>query len=474
MKTLILIGAREWKLLSRNYGQLIIIAVFLCCALYAIHYGNAVIDGQEHTVRHIRVQNAQEQQTLVKGLEADTTTAGGMAAWEKAAYPSKVRFFLTHYAIDEPAPFARLSIGQRDVNTYYLPLNAQNLYLQLFRSEIANPRKLLAGNFDLSFVIIYMLPLLIISCCYGLLSDEQERGTLSLLRIQPVPLHHIILYKGLFWFGITAALLLFMSVIAFTWSSIPLNATASMGWWLLITGSYAACWFALLLLINSFGRSSAFNALCSLGVWLVFLVVIPALLNLGFTNESEADPTKLTDHIRRQQGLGESKQEKREVLERFYSHYPQYKPTDTAAAARFLDFQAYSAYVTLSDAAAKPMVDAYYQNVWDRYRKITAWHVINPAVNTQNMLNRLAHSGLEDAFAFRQSITVFHRQLCHFCFQPLFAGRLMTRADFTHIPAFKPTQPALKAGTLLGELGWLWLLAIIATITAYYRLRYRL
>lgn len=474
MRTILLIGGREWKLLTRNYGQLFIIALFLCAALYAIHYGKAVIDLQERTIQYIGQRNATEQQQLVKGLDADTTTPAGKAAWINAAYPSRVRFFLNYYAIDGPSPLSRLSIGQRDVNAFYLPLNGQNLYLQLFRSEIANPRKLLAGNFDLSFVVIYLLPLLVISFSYNLLSDEQEKGTLPLLRIQPVPLYRVIIAKGLFWFGITLVLLALVSVIAFAWSGIPATAAASMGWWLLVTASYTACWFSLLLLVNAFRRSSAFNALCSIGAWLLFLVVIPALLNLSFTDESQADPTKLTDYIRRQQGLGETKQEKLPVLHRFYQLYPQYKNDDTVAASRFLEFQAYSAYVTLTDAAAKPTVDGYYQQVWHRQQKIAAFHLVDPAVNTQSLLNTLAHSGLEDAFAFRESITAFHRELCHFCYVPLFAGSMMTKDDFAHIPVYKSSPRLQIAGSMLRGLGWLWLLAIITYGIAYYRLRFRL
>lgn len=473
MKTLLLIGRREWKLFTRNPLQLFILAIFMAAALYAIHYGNAVIDRQQHTLQYIRQQHTREQQALVKGLDADTTTPAGMAAYEKAAYPSKVRFFLNYYATDEAVPFARLSIGQRDVNPYYLQLNAQNLYLQLFKSEIANPRKLLAGNFDLSFVIIYLLPLLIITFTYNLLSDEKERGTLPLLRIQPVPLHQLIFCKLLFWFGITTTLLLLISSIAFGWSGITASSAASIGWWMLITLSYTACWFAGLLLVNAFNRSSAFNALWSLGLWLLFLVVIPALLNLSFTDDSQADPTRLTDFIRRRQGLGETKQEKLAVLERFYQQYPQYRPADTSMANRFLEFQAYSAYVTLSDAEAKPSVDAYYQQVWKRHQQIAAFDVINPAVNTQHLLNTLGRSGLEDAFAFRESIAGFHRQLCHFCFEPLFAGRMMTKADFNHIPVFQPSTRGTGTGPLLKGLGWLWLLTAIVLATAYYRLRYR-
>jgi ABC-2 type transport system permease protein len=470
MKTLLLICAREWKLLTRNYLQLGIIALFVAASLYAVHYGNAEIDRQSATVQYIRQQNANDQLQFINGFDADTTTVAGRAAWEKAAYPSKARFFLNYYAIDEPSPFARLSIGQRDVNAYYLQLNAQNLYLQLFSAEIANPRKLLAGNFDLSFVIIYLLPLLIIACCYNLLSDEQERGTLPLLRLQPVSLPRIILYKLLFWLGITMALLLFISCFAFWRSGISVMAAGSMAWWLLINTSYAACWFALLLLINAFQSSSAVNALLSLGAWLLFLVVIPALLNMAFSDESHADPTKLTDHIRRQQGLGESKQAKLEVLERFYKHYPQYRNKDTATAMRFLEFQAYTAYVTLADAAAKPAVHAYFQRIWDRHRQMAAFHLINPAVNAQHLMNMLGHSGLEDAFAFRASVYAFHNSICHFCFEPLFAGSMMTKDHYKQLPVFRQPPPPAMAGTLLRGLGWLWLLVISAAWAGWARL----
>jgi ABC-2 type transport system permease protein len=446
----------------------------MTAALYAIHYGNAEIDNQQHTVQYIRQQNALEQQTLARGLDADTTTAEGMAAYEKAAYPSKLRFFLNYYAINAPQPFARLSIGQRDVDPYYLQLNAQNLYLQLFRSEIANPRKLLAGNFDLSFVIIYLLPLLIITFGYNMLSDERERGTLSILRIQPVPLHRIILCKLFFWLGITTLLLLLISLIAFLWSGIPVGSVSYIAWWMLIALSYTVCWFGLLLLINAFNRTSAFNAMSSLGLWLLFLVVIPALLNLSFSDEQQADPTRLTDFIRRRQGLGESKQEKQAVLDRFYRMYPGYRPVDTAASARFFEFQAYSAYVTLLDAEAKPSVDAYYQRIWDRHQQIAGFRFINPAVNTQNLFNTLGHSGLGDAFHFRRSIAAFHRELCHFCYDPLFAGRMMTRADLNHIPVFNPSTPGIDTGPMLKGLLSLWLLTAIVVSIAYYRLRHRL
>jgi ABC-2 type transport system permease protein len=472
MNTCRLIFWREWLLFTRNRMQLLILIVFVIAALYAIYYGNAEITRQQQNITYIKQQNAREQATLVGGLQADTTTTEGLTAWEKAAYPSKVRFFLNYYAINDPSPFAKLSIGQRDVNFYYLALNAQNLYLQLFRSEITNPRKLLAGNFDLSFVVIYLLPLLIIAFTYNVLSDEKERGTLPIIQVQPVSIRTVIGYKHLFWFGITTFLLVLLSVIAFGWSGITMAQCSSIGWWFLITISYASTWFALTLLINAFNKNSAFNAIASLGLWLLFLVVIPAIINLAVTREKLVDPTKLTEFIRRQQGSGETKQEKLALLNHFYERYPQYRNTDTSAGNAFLDFQAYSAFVTLQDDEARPAVNAYYQKIWARYQQTANCNLINPAVNAQNLLNIVGHSGLEEVFAFRIAIEKFHRQLCHFCFEPLFAGRMMRSADFKKIPAFTPLPPASATGTLLKGLGWLWLLTVIISAMIYFRMRY--
>jgi ABC-2 type transport system permease protein len=474
MNTCRLIFWREWLLFTRNRMQLLILAVFMIAALYAIYYGNAEITRQQQNITYIKQQNAKEQMALVAGLQADTTTTEGLAAWEKAAYPSKVRFFLNYYAVNTPSLFAKLSIGQRDVSFYYLALNAQNLYLQLFRSEITNPRKLLAGNFDLSFVVIYLLPLLIIAFTYNVLSDEKEQGTFPIIQVQPVNMRSVIWYKHLFWFGITIFLWVLLSVISFSCIGITMAERSSIGWWFLITISYATTWFALTLLVNTFNKSSAFNAIASLGLWILLLVVIPAVINLAISREKLVDPTRLTEFIRRQQGVGETKQEKLTLLAHFYQRYPQYRNSDTSDGNTFLDFQAYSAFVTLQDDEARPKVNAYYQQVWARYQETASYNLINPAVNTQNLLNIVGHSGLEDAFAFRIAIEQFHRQLCHFCFKPLFAGRMMNRTDFKDIPVFTSLPPVPATGALMKGTGWLWLLTAIIGVMAWYRLRYRL
>ncbi|MEJ7658781.1 MAG: hypothetical protein WKG07_03710 [Hymenobacter sp.] len=66
--------------------------------------------------------------------------------------------------------------------------------------------KLLVGNFDLAFVLVYLLPLFVIALGYGLLAGEQESGVLPLLRVQAASVRRLLLGKLLFGFLLVAGL----------------------------------------------------------------------------------------------------------------------------------------------------------------------------------------------------------------------------------------------------------------------------
>src|SRR6266508_4576303 len=92
------------------------------------------------------------------------------------------------YALAPPAPLAALAVGQSDLYPYYFKVTSQSKQTFTANDEIENPTNLLAGRFDLAFVIIYLYPLLILALSYNLISAEREQGTLAMLMSQPVSL----------------------------------------------------------------------------------------------------------------------------------------------------------------------------------------------------------------------------------------------------------------------------------------------
>jgi ABC-type transport system involved in multi-copper enzyme maturation permease subunit len=50
------------------------------------------------------------------------------------------------------------------------------------------------GDFDVNFVVLSVLPLILSLSCFDLLANEQEDGTLRLILAQPVSFRKLLLY----------------------------------------------------------------------------------------------------------------------------------------------------------------------------------------------------------------------------------------------------------------------------------------
>ena len=98
-----------------------------------------------------------------------------------------------------PVPLAALAVGQSDLLPYYYDVSIytnESTFQQ--NGEVENPLNLMVGRFDLAFVVIYLLPLLVLALSYNVLSEEREQGTLALTLSQPVSARSVVAAK--LWF----------------------------------------------------------------------------------------------------------------------------------------------------------------------------------------------------------------------------------------------------------------------------------
>ena len=77
--------------------------------------------------------------------------------------------------------------------------------------------------------------------------------------------------------------------------------------------------------------SSAFNAIMSLGIWLVLLIVIPAILNIWVTIQYPIDNTPLAAISRRNSMDNENDpNEAHQIIQNFFRQDPRYyRPKDS-------------------------------------------------------------------------------------------------------------------------------------------------
>ncbi|GAB3221297.1 DUF3526 domain-containing protein [Spirosoma arcticum] len=469
-----LIFRYEWLHFRRNRWQVGLLTVLFGFGLYAIYYGNRQID-QQRTALALAEKQVQTEWTGYRAaisrvaIGGDTTASEAKQAYEVATDPAFAWWQHPYLARLDPSALASLAVGQRDLNPGIYRLTGMNLYYRLFQTDLANPQKLLVGNFDLSFVLIYLLPLFVIALSFSLLSGEQEAGVLPLLQVQAPSVRRVLVYKMLFAFGLVTGLALLLSVLGFIASGVSYSRDAGgLLYWLLTVVAYCAFWYGLVWLIVSFNQSSAANALVAVGGWLLFLLVIPSLLSAYLSVTRPVDSSGLAVLARREGIANENDpRQVRAVIRRYLQNQPRLvAPGDTLYEPN-VAAKGYAAFSQLNDAEHRPLVEAYWQGMADRDAAANRFGLINPAVNAQELLNRCARTDLATNLAFLRQLSTFHGQITQFYFTRLFKNQPITLADYADRPTNQPPGPAsddhiewglfqllVSAGLLFG-LGWI-------------------
>ncbi len=463
----------EWISFIRNKFQLLLLAIILLFGLYAIYYGTSVIDKQLKTITEVQKIEEEEFDQYYVSFDEELSALGVKKRKDIASDPSFAWFRHGYHAVLKPHDYAALALGQRDLHPYYHRLTGMSLYYQLFENEIANPVKLYVGNFDLSFVIIYLFPLLIIAFTFGLYSIEKESGVLSLLRIQSISIREIVIIRLLFYFLLITGLAIFISLIGVLVSGDLFtgdNLMAALFWFAGVI-LYSAFWFSLMFLIISFLKSSAFNAISAAGCWLLFLLVIPAVLNVWVTAKFPTDTTGLAELTRRT-GLENENDEKEQmaVLSEFLEHNPKYKGSDSLFDTN-RNAKVYAAFTALKDSHNKKQVDVYSEQILQRNHWVNQFLWINPSVSMQDAFTLISKTDFNTFLNFKSSLAVFHKKITSFYFEKLFLDKKITQKDYSKLPVFVSKDNNERWTTVLFSFMKISIISIFITTVAFMKMK---
>src|SRR5688572_10652459 len=169
ISTLDLVKIHYWLFVKQRINRLLFVA-FLLAGFYSLYQGFSFKAKQMATIDAFRKDKISDLDEMVKGFQADTTTQEGRVAYQKVTLLNLANWYTVLPATKTPTTTAIFSIGQSDVFPYYYTVKLESFFMQLFKqNEIQNPLRSLAGHFDSSFWIVYLLPLLIIVFCFNIL-----------------------------------------------------------------------------------------------------------------------------------------------------------------------------------------------------------------------------------------------------------------------------------------------------------------
>lgn len=468
------IWKHEWRLLAADRTLVIIAVIFLACFGYATFNGvramavqaeTAAVAADEAAERHAALY---EELRAIEAGEVETprpdprmaSVLGGNRGAQLATLPQ--------------SPLAPLSIGQSDLLPFYYTVNVNtNAQSFLASGELENPLNLMAGRFDVAFVIVYLLPLLILALSFNLLSAEREQGTLLLTMAQPAPVRKVLLQRVAMRAVLVVGLAAVITLAGALVGGLSLTAAGVPGGLLLWTAAvaaYALLWFALALLVNSFGRGSGTNATVLAAAWLLAVVVVPAAVNIG-ASMLHPLPSRVELIGVQREAAREAVERRSEIMAQFFEDHPEMVEglnldTMNVAARSYASQQEVERRVN-------EVLRQYDERLAAQQAVVRRYRYLSPAILMQESLNDISGTGDVRFARFREGVASFAGEWRGFFVPRLLAGDRLTMAQFGAAPTFLfQEEPAASLRSrVLGSIGFIGMLALALGMLAGWRLR---
>ncbi len=316
-------------------------------------------------------------------------------------------YYLKFSFIKNINPLAGISIGQSDLNLHIQNVTILNLEGQKYDTDLVNPMRLHVGNLDLSFLIIFLFPLVIIALTFNILSEEEEKGTWKMVTIQGPSTFKFLLVK----LSIRLIFIFLVLTLLFLLTKFVLGIPFSMNFLYIISISYLYLlfWFAVCFFVILLRKSSNINALVLLTSWLILVVFLPVLVNNYITNAYPIEDTFAMTIKQRDEYHKKWDTDKKETLEKFYKHYPQF--TKYGIKDKGFSWLWYYAMQQMGDDESKLEREAMYLKINKRETLSKAISQFFPPLQVQLSMNEIANTSLSDQVAFLNATTKFHEAI---------------------------------------------------------------
>jgi ABC-2 type transport system permease protein len=397
-----------------------------------------------------------------RALEAETLKWNGQVrdVLERQAIDPRQVAGRPTSAVLPPAPLPALAVGQSDLLASHEMILLWRLETPAdSRSELENPARLLAGRFDLAFVLVWLLPLFLLAAAYDLCAGDRESGTLRMVLAQGVsPWRWIFLRalaRGMPVLGLALGVTL-LTALETGVSGVGPRALFAVA----VVLAYGMFWLAVAALINGFARSAAAAATAAGAIWVGFVLVVPTLLNV-VVESLHPSPSRAELVAESRKASADAERRGSELTTSLYRDHPELAPPG-------MQMDMMSRMLAVQDEVGRamaPVQQRFEAAIQSQQRVVDMWRFASPAIAANEALADLAGTGYWRHRAFQEQVAQFKLEL-HAYYSPMFHRRQpMTKADLAGFPQFSFVEeaPALWKGRVLASLfGILALAALFA------------
>ena len=453
----------EWRLLMADRPLRIALGLFALLLAYALANGVVWTRFQERTVEVAQAGNAERTLALEQELTDIENGASPASRFSDPRLPNVLGGPRgRHTAVLDPGPLTALAVGQSDLLPYYYDVNIymnESSFQQ--NGEVESPLNLMVGRFDLAFLVVYLLPLLVLALSFNVLSEEREQGTLALTLSQPVSARGVVAAKLAFRALLVVAMVLAVSLLGILAAG-GVDAPGRIFLWCAAVVTYTLFWFVLAALVNSLRRSSAWNATVLVGAWLVLVVVLPAAINIA-SGLLHPLPSRVQMITAQREASNEAVNRRSELLARYLEDHPE-MAEGVVADEPDLGALAWAA----TDAVNRRLEEVTAEHDAQRAEQIAlvrSYRFLSPALLAQEVLMDAAGTGDARFAAFQSQVRDFAERWRQYFVPAILAGEQMDASVLSDLPQFRladetSADVARRAAVPLAFLGALLVLVI--------------
>ncbi len=445
--------------------------LLLASGAYGIAAGSAQMRSQAATIDAL-------QQKETSRLAALRTAVG------QATYAMSIDGEAARVVYDRPAALAALAVGQRDVLPFYRHVSGRTLiydgagvHFDGMADDIANPERLLTGNFDLAFVLVFLVPLALIAVSYDVLSGDREAGTFALWAASGTALPAIVAWRLLGRALPIVLLSVMLVVFGALWPAPIETATGDVAVMVLVAWGYQVWWLGVALIVIAADRSSAANALTLLAAYLAVTVIVPA--SIGLAMEAVAPPASHAASARLIRDRNDALWGEIDLAawERFHQAVPDL-PRDASVNLQpaLEDALAYGKKIVvwhyLMDDLALPELDRSLSALRRRDSMTRRFHAVAPAVLTSDLLAAIARTDVPAHLVFQDAIRTYQAANARRLRELMFPGTRLAAAHLPLYPAYRPpaTRPLRTDRPFLLAIATLFATAVSLVGVGWWRL----
>lgn len=435
----------EWKKLIRDRWVQSLSLLLLTLCLFASYNGKEKVEKRKQDIKEAMDQIKEGDEAMV--LLIDSIQAGlavDVPSWRQPVQPTAVGNYHPRVVAFPPPPLALVATGQSDLFTHQVQPTLSGEAMLFNFTELSSPVQLLFGSFDLSFVLIYLVPLIVIAFTYNILSVERERGSLRLLATQPMKLVHWVLQKSILRFALLSLILAGSIGLSLMANGVSLTQQWNQGFAQLLGLSFAYLlfWFALAFLINLLGRSSAVNAISLLGIWIGLVLLVPAILNqLANTIYPVPSRAQMINDVRVLKSEADKQQD--QILEEYLRSHPELVSVEAGNDPTAYGYwQRYFASQDVVKEKMQPLLEKYDGQLKKQQKWVYQLRVLSPAILMQNGLHNISGTASSYYQDYRVQVIAFAERWREFFLPLIFKNQKVDEEVLAQLPEFEYEKPS--------------------------------